>query len=198
MDDDETASQMIPDINAKRTAALAQLYFDGRLKEKPNHPYEEYGNARIYRFGDGASPSYVFLVEDGKVTYFVRYQRVRHNGLKLGRQVLVLRIKMTAATAGFAQDIFFDELLPKYHALIADKEQTEFGKNFWMNACRRAFAQGLPVYFLDRRSSPNQLIRLESRTDLLKYEDAIWGTDPRHQLTFAVISNRPLALKRKS
>lgn len=194
--DRHKASQLIPALDAAPLMREAQAYLDKRLKFNPDRkPSWQWRDADVYEFGDGSSNSYIFLVENGKVTYFVRYQRVRYAGLALGRQVLVLRNEMTPATAGFAQHVFFSKLLPKYGMLIADKQQTEFGKNFWLNATDRAFGVGLHVYFLDRRSAPHLLKKLDSDADIHQLRNEIWGTSKEFQNTFLIISQKPLVLK---
>ena len=191
---------MISDISTNRLAEEAQEYFNKRMWRDPKRkPDWKHKGADVYQFGDGTDVAYIFLVEKDEVTYFVKYRKISHNGFRLGRQVLVLRIKMTAATGGFAQYVFFNVLLPKYGALIADQQQTEFGRNFWANAIVRAFAQKFHVYFLDRRSTPNALHEIKNDSDLDHYAPQIWGESRGHERTFAVISQTKLHLiSRKS
>lgn len=198
---EDLASQIIPDLETTRLVDEAQAYLDKRLKFNPDKkPQANYRGADVYQFGDGSSTSYVFLAEGAgrEVTYFVKYQRIRYSGFVLGRQVMVVRKRQTSATEGFARHVFFNFLLKRYGALIADKQQTRFGKNFWTNAIGVALELNKYVYFLDRRPSPNTLTRIESETHLFDLEPSIWGTDKRHQLTYAIISDRPLLLRPKT
>ncbi|MGD0511539.1 MAG: hypothetical protein ABSA33_06930, partial [Candidatus Micrarchaeaceae archaeon] len=114
-----------------------------------------------------------------------------------GRQVIVWRNKevYSGASAGFASKIFFEYLLPKYKALVADKEQSPDGYAFWHYALREAFSRNKFVYFLNRRSTPNTLARLPTYDDVLEHEHDLWGEEDGHLRTFAVISEIPLAIK---
>lgn len=193
--EEERATQLIEDLDGE----LIQ-YVQNRLKEKLKRkprPEGTYRGASIHVFGD-AGIGYISLVKDSEVVYFVKHQTVRHNGFQLGRQVLVWRQEGIYEAAGFSNEVFFKKLLPKYSALIADQLQTRQGKQFWLFALGKAFEQNLYVYFLDRRSTPNQLIRLESEKDLSEYSSKIWGHSEGHKRTFAVISLKPLALRRRS
>lgn len=161
-------------------------------------PLTQYRGADVYAFGDKEN-GYFVLVKELEVLYFVRYEAVRHHlPQALGRQVLVWRNKeasSSASSVGFAQHVFFDYLLPKYKALIADKEQTPNGKQFWEYAIEKAFVLRKHVYFLNRRVHPNTLIQLANSADVLKYENEIWGTENGYLHTFAVISNTPLKIR---
>jgi hypothetical protein len=172
-------------------------YIRNRLKEKIERggkPGSKYQGADVYTFGDMGS-GYVVLTRGTDVLYFVRYEKIRHNNLPLGRQVLVWRTSGDASTALFAQTIFFQVLLPKFTALISYKLQTRNGMGFWQIAIKKAFEENMHVYYLDRRSSPNRLITLTNYDDVIQYQKEIWGSDEGHKRTFAVISLKPLKLK---
>lgn len=164
--------------------------------EKHLKPKWVYRGADVYEFGD-TETGYVVLWADNEVQYFVRFKRIRHNGFRLGRQVLLWRNKDSLATAGFARKVFFDVLLPRYGALIADKEQTRNGAAFWANAIGNALDRKLYVYCLDRRSRQTKLTRLDKPHLVDDFAPILWGNDAQHLLTFAVISNKKLALTPK-
>ena len=197
---ESNSTVMIPDLSNEHFVAEAQAYFDKRMRFNPDRkPDFFYRGAPVYMFGDGEQKSYIFLVENGEVIYLLKYHKVRYSGVKLGRQVLVVRARMTTATNQFARHVFFKILLPKYGALIADKQQTKFGRNFWEHAITDAINQNLHVYFLDRRSAPNVLHEIKSDSDVEKFSPDIWGNSKGHELTFAVISQTKLHLiSRKS
>lgn len=164
---------------------------------KAKAPDAQYKGADVYMLGDRQN-GYVTLVKDGEILYFVRHELIKHNRLQVGRQVLVWRnrkARHSTSSAGFASHVFFDYLLPKYHALIADKEQTPEGKQFWEYALDKAFALGKHVYFLNRRTTPNTLTVLQDFNDVLDHVDDLWGFDEGHLRTFAVISDIPLKIK---
>ena len=191
-----TSSKLIPDLET----SLVE-YVKEKLKEKlAKHSAKKistYRGADVYSFGDDEN-GYITLVSDNQVVYFVRVRRIRHNGFRLGRQVLLWRDPQAGlVTSGFAQRVFFNILLPRYGALIADKEQTRNGAAFWSNACDAALARGLNVYCLDRRSRKSVLTKLEDSEALDAFAKTLWGNTPAHSLTFAVISNKRLTLQTK-
>jgi hypothetical protein len=104
----------------------------------------------------------------------------------------------TVSSVGFARFVFFQKLLPKYHALIADQEQTKNGTEFWQYSVDFAFESGRKVYFLDRRSTPNSLTLLSSLDDVKKLFPVLWGKTEGHKRTFLMISDRSLVIEPKS
>lgn len=201
MSEETEASRVIPDLEDAELVDKANAYFWKRRVTNPRSVrfiglyIDEH---KIYRVGDGEKLGYLFLVNpiSDRVVYFVRFNRVGFAGLRLGRQVLVVRDPRIDIPGGFPQHVFFDILLPNYTALIADKQQTRFGRKFWLNALQRAIGSSeLHAYFLDRRTRQTQLIELQTPEDLTKYGSLLWGTAKQHELTFGVISNKPLRLK---
>jgi hypothetical protein len=196
MPTEETATKLIPPLpsNSGYVQYIKELLLK-KLKRKPE-PNARYQGANVHMFGDNQN-GYVVLEKNGEILYLVRHELVKHNALQLGRQVLVWRNREThsAAARGFASHVFFDFLLPKYKALIADKEQTADGKQFWEYALGRAFELEKHVYYLNRRATPNTLLELEDYADVLAHEDELWGHDQGHLRTFAVISQVPLKIK---
>lgn len=189
------ASQLIPNLSETRLMDNAQAYFDRRLRKDRITPVSSYRGADVYHLGTGEKQSWILLVEEGKVTYFVLYKKIRHNGNHFGRQVLVMRRSPSGASGGFAQHVFFKVLLPRYKALIGDTQQTIHGQNFWINAIATAFALGYYVYILDRRSTPNRLLSLPSMKDLEANEKLLWGHDLGHRRVLPVISLNPIQLR---
>src|SRR5690606_22701393 len=197
MNDDVEATRLIPPLADDVYVKEAQKILDKRLSvTRPPEPFMLWENKYpAYMFGDGEKKSYIILADEyGQLAYFVRYRRISHNGFRLGRQVLLLRNPGTYAADVFAQYVFFNVLLPKYTDLIADQEQTAKGRRFWVNAIQTAWARNLYVYFLDRRSRKTELHEVNNLSALSLYSDDIWGKTKAHELTFAVISKRPLSL----
>ncbi len=164
-----------------------------RVQAKKLFPVEEFNQSPVYHMGD-LSNGYYILVVKGEVAYFVRYKRIKHNKLTLGRQILVWRDKSVAQAAGFASHIFFDVLLPSFGALVADQIQTNRGMEFWQYAAQQAFKKDLFVYVLDRRSTPNQLVKLNDYTQVFSWQPQIWGTTEGHKRVFLVVSEKALSL----
>jgi hypothetical protein len=193
---EEHATQIIPDLSTNLVNMVRKVL---ELKiRRGGKPVGTHNGVPYYAFGD-IGTGYIALYDGVNVLYFVRHKKVNHNGLSLGRQVLLWRDPTPSTkAAGFAQTVFFNILLPKYTALISDKEQTRNGKEFWSNAIIGAHARSLHVYYLDRASSPNKLLPILNSTDLHKYDPLIWGTSTRHTYTFAVISKSPLSIVPKN
>ncbi len=193
--EEEYATKLIDDLEEALVEEVASL-LQKKLRKNAK-PQFTYRGADVHSFGDEGT-GYIVLVKDSEILYFVKHRTVRHNGFKLGRQVLVWRKPFVYEAAGFASQIFFKVLLPKYSALIADQLQTKQGKQFWLFALGHAFDTGLYVYFLDRRSTPNQLLEMSDDSDISKYSSQLWGHSEGHKRTFAVISTKPLSLKKRT
>lgn len=196
MPDEVKATKIIPDLpNALVKYVRDKL--EARLVKGKIKAIRQYRGADVYSFGDSET-GYVVLYHNSRVEYFVRYKRIRHNGFRLGRQILVWRNQEADhVTNGFARYVMFDILLPKFGALIADKEQTKRGASLWANALSYAFAKGYHCYFYDRRSRQAVLTPLHSDEDVNEHASLLWGPTQAHLLTFAVISKAPLQLKKK-
>ena len=191
----EKATKLIPNLGQGLVTDV-KYELKKRLDSRKPEPTGTYKGAQYYRLGDTQNGYYV-LTEDDEVVYFLRYKEIKHNGFKLGRQILVWRQKGSVAAAGFARFIFFKKLMPNYHALVADQLQTDSGMQFWVYSADYAFENGYNVYFLDRRNSPNTLTKIEDSLELKKYSSALWGKSEGHKFTFLVISDRVLSLKSK-
>lgn len=174
---------------------LALTYLLDKIKNKS--PIGKYKDADIFLLGDNGV-GYLVLIADNEVIYFVRYRKIRHNSLPLGRQVLLWRDRSDPRSAGFAKQAFFNILIPKYKALISDVEQTSLGQGFWSTSIEYALRSNYYVYFLNRRSTPNTLIPLLTEQDVIKYKKDIWGYTQGHKYTYAVISSIPLRLKKEN
>ena len=140
---------------------------------------------------------YIVLCSSTELYYFVRYKEIKHNKLRLGRQVLVWRTPNYVSTkpTGFARHVFFNLLLPKYKCLVADQQQTRNGAQFWGYMLTEAFNKNLHVYMFDRRSSPSVLTELHSMNDVEENRKYLWGADAGSERVFAVISKVSLSIK---
>lgn len=193
----ETATQLIEPLS-NYLVALVRKALRSKLDKKAITPVAQYRGLDVYHLGDQGIGYYVLTNEDHEVVYFVRYRKVRANGLSFGRQVLVWRDREALLSAGFASEVFFHKLLPTFKALISDTQQSPKGKQFWDFALLHAFQSKLHVYCLDRRSSPNTLTAISGDADLKKLSPIIWGTDEGHLRTHVVISSVPLSLKARN
>jgi hypothetical protein len=188
-----TAAQIIGDLKDRESSQLAN-HLVHRLAAK--QPIARYNDTNVYNFGN-FSHGYVVLFDGEMVHYFVEYKKVKNDSLRFGRQIYVWRNPESGLpSAGFARHVMFNILLPKFGALITDKLQTRKGASLWSNALAYAFASGgLHCYFYDRRTSPSKLIPLYDQEDIGAWGKEIWGNGPDFQLTFAIISQRPMSLK---
>ncbi|QRE00252.1 hypothetical protein [Burkholderia phage BCSR5] len=193
---EETATQLIPKLDDTLHQFVIKKLKE-KIKKDPT-PWSTWRSSHIYWFGD-TSTGYYCLEHEGDILYFVRYKAIKANKMRFGRQILVWRNRTLkgSESAGFAKEIFFNVLLPKFKALIADQEQTQDGMAFWQHALSEAINQSYRFhsYFLDRRATPNVLHEIQSYADVLKYDKELWGTSEGHRRTFAVISTVPLEIK---
>jgi hypothetical protein len=187
-----SASRLVDSLSPE-TIEYVKRRLLSRIQARKLKSIEKYQKADVYRLGDDEAGYYV-LVEKEEIVYFVRYRVVRHNKFRLGRQILVWRDKSSPSAAGFAHHVFLNKLLPKYHALVADQEQTEKGMEFWQYEARQSFKEGRFVYVLDRRSTPNKLVPLSEFTDVIDYQYELWGHEPGHKRVLLVISDHELNL----
>ena len=193
----EQATQLINPLSTYLIDLVSKA-LKSKLAKKSITPIEQYRGLDVYHLGDLGIGYYVLTNEEHEVVYFVRYRKVRANGLAFGRQVLVWRDKNELGSEGFASEVFFNKLLPTFKALISDTQQSPNGRQFWGFSLLHAFKTGKYVYCLDRRSSPNQLTWIQGDADLKSMSPVIWGTDEGHLRTHVVISSVPLSLKAKA
>lgn len=159
-------------------------------------PKGHWKGSPFYVFGDNISGHVALYDEvDEEVIYFVQYQKVKHLEVEAGRQVLVWRLNNHIATTGFALEVFFGLLLPKFHVLFADVEQTERGRSFWLYALEHALTKrdGRYCYAYDgRNTEAERFIPLPTLKSIDAHRTLLWGSHPDHAYTFPVISDHPL------
>lgn len=172
----------------------AVLYQKLSRDKYKKHLMTVFASANIYQSG-----SKIFCLDSkmGAVTYYLHYQ-VANNG-KLGDYVwqsLVWSYPPAAYIAGIPQQIFFENLLPKFGTIITDSQQTWDGKRFWQLRLAEAFEKKLNVYFYDFQT--HEIIKIENYVDFRKLSQAndIWGPSDKHQMKRMVISNKNLPLNK--
>ncbi len=195
------ATQIVDDLDDAEIKKFVTEKLNSHLKRnpKPSGRWDRLVPCPYYTFGTD-EVGYLVLVDDetDKIIYFVRHKRVKANGVHLGRQVLVWRDPLSAASRGFAEYIFFNHLLPKYTSLISDQHQTRNGAAFWQKMLELAFKKRKNVYFLDRRATPNTLTHLKSMFEIHELTPDLWGRSEGHKRTFSIISQSRLQLIPKS
>ena len=190
----ELLSQIISDL-PKELIINAKYLLKQKLDSKEPEPAGKHLGADYYHLVDNGNGYWVLVSPDKEIIYFVRYTLIRHNGFRLGRQVLVWNDKTSGHTKGFARFIFFQKLLPNYHALVADQQQTKDGASFWKWSADFAFETNRKVYLLDRLASPNTLTPISSYEILLEKENQIWGKDSKYMERMLVISDKPIRMR---
>jgi hypothetical protein len=189
---EEKAIKLIPDINID-LVNYVKTKIAQKLK-KHTLPAGKYKGADIYKFGDTEN-GYVVLVDEGEVIYFVKYKRVKFNGTRYARQVLVWRNTNTAASIGFADFVFFKRLLPTFKCLISDQLQTEQGKRFWLFAIDKAVQEHLYVYLFDRSTRPMVLTLLPTIDSIKTHTKTLWGKLEKDALRLLITSISPIKLR---
>lgn len=130
-----------------------------------------------------------------KVTYFMSYGVNNHK--KLGQFVWQSLVWTDPEVhqeylVGVASKIFFNFLLPKFHVILTDSQQTWKGRRFWENSIGAALKKKLNVYFFDFANS--NLIELHDFNDLYDYQKKydIWGLTKSYEMRRMVISDKKL------
>lgn len=155
-----------------------------------NQPVGKYKEASYYDIKYKGS-TYIVLTEPdtNEVIYFVKHRPVSIDHIAAGRQVLVWRNTDSYYAAGFAVYIFFNVLLPKYKVLFADVQQTPMGKQFWGYGIKKAYDDGLYVYYVDERGSFPKIVELPTPSEFNKNKNQIWGIGNDYKRIYAVISS---------
>lgn len=86
--------------------------------------------------------------------------------------------------------IFFEYLLPKYHTIITDSEQTWYGKRFWQYRIIDALKKGLNVYFFDFDTKKLKQLHVYDELSNYQAEYDIWGETNIHKMKRMVITDR--------
>ena len=184
------ATYLIEDLSPALLSQETRRVYDLLDKNPSAKPKKFRSCPPMYELTDGRGYTYLVLVEDDEVTYFVRHHDVPGLPFRAGRQVLLARLASTFLTNQLPQKIFFSVLLPKYGTIVADTAQTDKGRRFWISAIAEAFRRGKYVYFVDMRNEagPPVVTLLPDTQAVLNVKNDIWGTSALHDATFAAIS----------
>lgn len=184
------ATYLIEDLSPALLSQETRRVYDLLDKNPSAKPKKFRSCPPMYELTDGRGYTYLVLVEDDEVTYFVRHHDVPGLPFRAGRQVLLARLVNTPETVGLPARVFFRVLLPKYGTIIADTAQTDKGQRFWFYAIKEAFRLKRFVYFVDMRDegSPARTTLLTSWPEVMAVKNDIWGTSALHEATFAAIS----------
>lgn len=198
MEDPLSATMLIPDLDSGKVSSWFKELATLLSKKTPKflEHYPDANGGELFSVGDDTN-GYYYLKVDDDLIYFVRYRRVKANGNSFGRQVLVARKRSNILSTGVALHVFYKYLLPRFGALVSDTQQTQHGKAFWDYAIAAAFKRAILVYFLDRRATPNRVLRMSTPKDVDLNSKEIWGTEQGHLRTHVVISKTPITIKEK-
>ena len=138
----------------------------------------------------------VLLIDtkEGTIKYFVQYAFSSFQGVKLITQIALWADKdYNLPRVGSERVIdwtFFSHLLPKADGIAADLLQTPLGKKFWFRRIDDALGKNLRVIAIIRDAGV--VVEITSREELLKIEKEVWGTLPKHEHRWAVITKKPI------
>lgn len=144
--------------------------------------------------------NYLCLVKDGTLLYLIRTKTARMGGLRYGQQVMLIRNaepEHQPLTQGFSVFAFFKILLPKYHILLSDQEQTTAGAKVYRGLISIGIDRGHFVYLYDRRATPNKWSRLGSQHDFQALAPKAWGPDEGDKRILLVVSDKEIISKDK-
>lgn len=186
-------SLSIADKNAEMYKDCLRKSFSRKIKILQLMEY-----AVIYKF---KSEFFCLDSKEKRITYFMKYE-VSNNGT-LGQFVWQSLVWLDPrAHLSYLEripaKIFFDYLLPKFHTILTDSEQTWHGRRFWEYRIAEAFNKNLNVYFFNFEN--RQIMKLNSFDELSDFQMTydIWGDSPRHKMKRMVITDKELPLKNNS
>jgi hypothetical protein len=188
-------TKLIPDIDwfsLEDEDKNKKIYRQHLAKRFKKEIYKINEHAIIYKF---KSEFFCLDAKLEKVTYYMKYEvDVKP---KIGQYVWQSLVWTDPYVHdeylnGYANKVFFEQLLPKFHTIATDSEQSWHGKRFWQIRIANSFRKNLNVYFYDFQS--REFAKLNKYEDLQKYQEKydIWGETDRHKLKRMVISDKDL------
>lgn len=146
---------------------------------------EKYKGADLYFEGDDLNQSWS-LFHEGVLVYFVLAKKVQLFNGDAVRQTLVDRSKGHAVSAGIAQHVIFKKLIPKYHAIASDCQQSSDGLGLWTNLIGSILVDKpqLTVSLLNTNDKTEQVIHTPAELD----SHHVWGESTYYQRFILVIS----------
>lgn len=180
------------DLFDKTKNQLLYKHFISKKYQYKKKLFDLTENASVYQF---KTQFFCLDTELEKVTYFMSYGV--NNNKKLGQFVWQSMVWTDLKVhsrylVGVASKVFFEYLLPKFHVILTDSQQTWKGRRFWEISIGAALDKKLNVYFFDFLN--NNLIELQNFDDLYDYQKKydIWGLTKSHEMRRMVISDKKL------
>lgn len=186
--------QMIEPVDFNLNKVTSNRKFAQELAKKNKETLEDTPNDTIFRTGDLKS-GYIVRVdkETGLITYLVKY-----DGKKIGPYKS--RVTQTAvwrkigSGRGITTKIFFDYLLKHFDTVMSDTQQTEAGKNFWLDQLADAKNKGLHIgLYIQSHGNTLPYDRSKPLQDWLDEVDG-WGDDRDYRNRRFVISTKTLPI----
>jgi len=178
----EEEQQILDDVKTRLAAMFAGKDFS---------PAGHHESTPYYRLGDLENGYYV-LVSAGEVEYIVRYRTIRITETCQGQQIYLMRVSSSWACGFFARHVAFNLLLPQYHLLVSECQDTRTGKSFWGYSAEYAFERNLHVYFWAKEANVwNELASLD--TDKSELNKQQWQNFHAHQYRFWAISDHAVS-----
>lgn len=192
--------QNIPDVDfdlstdPKNNAKIYQL-----TKSSKSKLAEKIGRYNLYKIGH----KYI-LVDDAtsEVMYYVQYEI---------QNLPILRFRAVVQTAvwrspilgadNIARDVFWKYLFPlqqssaeNIRANATDRQQTSFGKAFWVRRVTEAIDKKLFVYWFNHTNNDgrDRLVPITSLDHLKTLDKQIWGDENRYKFSLLLITANKL------
>lgn len=175
----------------KQNEELYNLYAGGKYKHKKKL-FQLTDNAIVYSYR-----SEFFCLDSSikKITYYMKYSV--DTKPKIGQfvyQSLVWTDTLVhdVYLVGVASKIVFEYLMPKFHTIVTDSQQTWKGKRFWQILIGIAFRKGFNIYYHNFRT--RELVKLDDPDELYQFQKDydIWGETDKHMLKRMVITDKVL------
>lgn len=106
---------------------------------------------QLVRTGDGNQGWYLLFNRKTHLSdYVIQYAVRKWKWLpRTVTQCILWRRVGSVSNQGITRDVFFNILLPRYGAIMSDRQQTESGHSFWLDRMAAAVASGMRVGIAD-------------------------------------------------
>lgn len=192
------AIQTIPDLADETIAYHLRQARRGLLRT--GKKLGDFRGAEVVMTGS-QEVNYLCLVKDKVILYLIRTKTARMGGIRYGQQVMLIRNakpEFASLVQGFAVFAFFKILLPKYHILLSDKEQTLSGAKAYRGLVATGLSKGFFVCLYDRRSTPNKWYPIRSSQDFQAAAPKAWGPGEGDKRILLVLSDSEIKPAKQS
>lgn len=147
---------------------------------------EKYNSADLFFEGDDLNQSWS-LFHNNAIVYFVLVKKVQLFNGDAVRQTLVDRTSEDELSQGIAQYVIFNKLIPKYHSIASDCQQSDHGRRMWVNLIGTVLSSKplLKINLLNTNDKTE--LEIDSIPKLAKHH--VWGESSYYQRFILVISD---------